>query len=486
MGAGQAFLHRRTAGVLLHVTSLPSGDLGPDAFRFADLLAEAGQSAWQVMPLGPPGAGRSPYAAHSAFAGDPGLISVQRLADDGFLEPGDVADDRESALRAAFRRFDSSQGGAYTLDGYLRYEWVDAWARWAALREQFGPCWWEWPAAFRDHRTAWENFSPELESEARFHAFLQMMFDLQWRGLRHHTHERGITLIGDLPIFVDRDSADVWANPGLFRLDEALEPYVVAGVPPDAFSATGQRWGNPVYDWPANRADGFAWWIARARRTFELVDVVRLDHFRGFQSYWEIPGSAETAIDGTWVDGPGIELFGALEAAVGKGRFIAEDLGMITDDVRTLRDDTGYPGMAVLQFAFGDRERTFQNPHLPHNHASRIVCYTGTHDNDTSCGWFESLDGETRATFARYNGSLPASTAEATDALIRMCYASPAQTAIVPFQDILQLGTGARMNIPGVAEGNWAWQFSWDQIDPARMGWLRSLAETYARLASNA
>ena len=485
--SNSVFTLRRTAGVLLHVTSLPSGDLGDDALHFAEYLKAAGQSAWQIMPLGPPGPGNSPYAARSAFAGNPGLISLERLAGEDLLDraeidrarPGDESA-REHLFRLAFDRFQLS-GHSQELEAFEHRDWVGPHSLWLALRNRYTRPWWEWPPVHRDVAAAFRSVDETLRAEMRYHAFVQFLFERQWQRVRDHARWLGLTLIGDLPIFVDRDSADAWANPSIFKLDEQLEPRVLAGVPPDAFSETGQRWGNPLYDWDAHRQTGYSWWISRVHRTFELVDVVRLDHFRGFQAAWEIPAEAETALEGSWVEGPGIDLFASLEAAVGKGRFIVEDLGMITDDVRFLRHSLGYPGMAVLQFAFGDRHNTFLNPHLPHNHEPRFVVYTGTHDNDTTAGWFANLGDLDRANLARYLGRMPSSPAEATDDLIRLCYASPARTAIVPLQDVLQLGSEARMNVPGVPEGNWAWRFSWDQIHPERTAWLRDLAETYGR-----
>ena len=485
------FTLRRTAGVLLHITSLPSGDLGDDALRFAEYLKAAGQSAWQIMPLGPPGPGNSPYAARSAFAGNPALISMQRLVEEGLLEPHEIdgahhgglrLDDsaREELLRRAFDRFQAS-GRGHEVDAFAQRDWVGPQSLWMALRNRYGRPWWEWSPEHRDSRVATHSLDEALQAEMRFHAFVQLVFERQWQRVRDHVRWLGLTLVGDLPIFVDRDSADAWANPEIFKLDADLEPRVVAGVPPDAFSETGQRWGNPLYDWPSNRASGYHWWVSRIQRTFELVDVVRLDHFRGFQAAWEIPADADTAMEGAWADGPGLELFASLEAAVGKGRFIVEDLGLITDDVRFLRHNLGYPGMAVLQFAFGDHHDTFLNPHLPHNHEARFVVYTGTHDNDTTAGWFTHLGDFERSNLVRYLGRLPAGPAEAADELIRLCYSSPARTAIVPFQDVLQLGSEARMNVPGVAEGNWSWRFSWDQVHPERTSWLRGLAETYGR-----
>lgn len=486
-----AFTFRRTAGILLHVSSLPSGDLGDDALRFAEYLRAAGQAAWQVMPLGPPGPGDSPYAARSAFAGNPGLISLEQLAHDGLLQRRRVDQARlagtlheprarEGLLREAFQRFEA-KGNVAALDEFAQRDWVESYALWVTLGRRHEAPWWEWPEEHRSPERAMRKLDAATRAEMRFHAFVQLTFERQWQRVRQHAHDLGLTLIGDLPIFVDLDSADAWANPSAFKLDAQYRPSVVAGVPPDAFSDTGQRWGNPVYDWDEARRTGFAWWVARMQRTFELVDLVRLDHFRGFEAAWEIPAEAETAVDGDWVAGPGLELFTVLEQAVGKGRFIIEDLGMITDEVRELRETLGYPGMAVLQFAFGDRHQTFANPHLPHNQGQRLVIFTGTHDNDTSAGWYEHLGEFERLNFVRYLGQKPATAAEAADALIRLCYASPARTAIVPLQDVLSLGSEARMNIPGTPEGNWTWRFSWDDVRPERTAWLRELAETYGR-----
>lgn len=487
----QPFTLRRTAGILLHLSSLPSGDLGDDAIRFAEYLREAGQSAWQIMPLGPPGSGNSPYAARSAFAGDPGLLSFDRLQDEGLVTPEEVESlrscgklqdkpCRETLLRTACTRFCDQGRGGY-LDEFEQRAWVRPYALWMALRSRFEQPWWEWPEEFRSPGRAFAAADDSLREEARFHAFAQLMFEWQWQRLRHRVHELELTLIGDLPIFVDRDSADAWASPEIFKLDAQHQPSVVAGVPPDAFSATGQRWGNPLYDWHALARTGYRWWVERMQRTFELVDIVRLDHFRGFQAAWEIPVESETAENGSWVDGPGVALFAALEEAVGKGHFIVEDLGMITEAVHDLRNALGYPGMAVLQFAFGDREYTFQNPHLPHNHDENLVVYTGTHDNDTTVGWYERLDAFNNSNLERYLGCRPPDASSATDAMIRLAYASPARTAIVPLQDVLELGTEARMNVPGVADGNWTWQFDWPQVSPERTRWLRELAETYSR-----
>lgn len=450
------------------------GDLGPDAHRFIMVLEEAGQSLWQFMPLGPPGAGDSPYAARSAFAGDPRMVSLELLADDGFLERADVPIERptrehhERLLRRAHRAFlDRGLGGE--LEAFAeRHGWARPYAKFAALRRLTGRPWWEWGEALPGDTAAEESFV----------LFGQYWFERHWQGLREHAARRKIRLMGDVPIFVDLDSADAWANRELFKLDAEGRPEVVAGVPPDAFSETGQRWGNPLYDWETHRRDGFRWWRERFAHLFSQVDAVRLDHFRGFVAAWEIPAENEDARAGEWVPGPGRELMDAILEATGGAPLAVEDLGMITPDVYALRDDLALPGMLVLQFAFGDEERTWHNPHLPHNHVVNAVAYTGTHDNDTTAGWWEKLDAVTRARVIAYLGGEPA---DAVLALIRLLQSSVAHTAIVPWQDWLRLGREARMNLPGTAEGNWQWHFSWEQVTPALPREMAAIAEVYGR-----
>ena len=492
---GQATRKPRRAGVLLHPTSLPgAAGLGPDAYRFVDFLREAGQTAWQIMPVGPPGPGNSPYASRSAFAGDPMLLSLEELRDRGWLGESDGlpevpgasdridylarAASREPLLRLAFERF-MADGGEAQLEAFREAcSWLTAYATFAALRASLGLPWWEWPADLRSAAVVRETgVRGALVAEVRYHEFLQLSFARQWAFLKSYANERGVQIIGDIPIFVDRDSADVWANPQLFKLDVDANPLVIAGVPPDAFSSSGQRWGNPVYDWAQARMTDYQWWAARLSRAFEMVDAVRLDHFRGFESAWEIPGDELTAVNGAWNPGPGRGLFDSLEARFGKLPIIVEDLGVITPAVRALRDGLGYPGMAVLQFAFGD---DWRNPYLPHNHIRELVAYTGTHDNDTTLGWFGSLGEHERGNVLRYLGR---DGSDIVSDLVRLVYESVADLAIIPMQDVLQLGNEARMNRPGEPEGNWTWRFQWDQLHPDRTAWLRELAERSGRTA---
>lgn len=451
------------------------GDVGPDAYRFVEFLQAAGQTWWQIMPVGPPGAGNSPYAARSAFAGDPRLISLERLVNDGLLDRRTAPAERpsnaihESLLRAAWRRLRESAGPGEVLAFAAEHPWVATYARYAARRVQSKLPWWQWPERLDD---------AALADEEAFQAFCQWVFQRQWLDLRRYAREHGVRIFGDLPIFVDLDSADVWADPGLFKLDAARRPQVVAGVPPDAFSATGQRWGNPLYDWDVQRRGGFAWWVRRMTRTFELVDAVRLDHFRGFVAAWEIPADAEDATLGQWVSGPGVDLFRAIDHALGWRAIAVEDLGMITPDVHVAREALGYPGMAVLQFGFGDTTRTFQNPHLPHNYEPNSVAYTGTHDNDTTAGWWASLDEDVKAVAVRYFGSPPVDPARE---LIRAVQGSVANTVIVPLQDWLGLSSTCRMNTPGVADGNWGWHFAWAEVPQGLAAEMREMAHVFGR-----
>lgn len=483
---------RRTAGILLHPTSLPgAGDLGSDAYRFVDFLAEAGQSLWQMLPVGPPGPSDSPYAARSAFAGDPTLISLERLAERGLLDESDVGDARqldphrrmpaavraykEPKFRKAFARFMAIDGDGHIARFEAARPWLREYAIFTALREVSGEPWWEWSPRFREPGGAPAYAGTSLADEVQYHEFLQYIFEDQWRALRTYAAKRGVQLWGDVPIFVDRDSADHWANQHLYKLDKDRNPTVFSGVPPDLFSETGQRWGNPVYDWPANRATGYQWWIDRFRRTFDLFDCVRVDHFRGFESYWEIPAGEETAVSGEWVPGPGKQLFDRLREALGSVPIIVEDLGIITDKVRALRDELGYPGMAVLQFAFGGDST---NPYLPKNHLPNQVVFTGTHDNDTTLGWWNAASKEERENAMRVLGSTGQ---HIVDDLIRAAFESVGETAIVPMQDVLALDSDARMNFPGKSEGNWHWRFTWDQLEKGRIEWLRRLTETCGR-----
>ncbi len=493
----------RGCGAVLHVTSLPGrfgiGDLGPEAYRFVEFLAAAGQSVWQVMPLGPTGFGDSPYQCFSAFAGNPMLVSPDLLVEEGWLAADDLASVpsfpaaavaysdvipwKEALLAKAHRGFRerATPWQKERFEAFRRAPSIAVWLRdyalFRTLKEHHGGAEWvSWdPAlAHREPRaleTARQKYSLEIER----HEFLQFVFFRQWAALRDHARLSGIRLLGDVPIFVAHDSADAWAHRNQFRLDSEGRPVVVAGVPPDYFSPTGQLWGNPLYDWCAMEADGFAWWVARLRTLFSLVDMIRLDHFRGFQAFWEIPATETTAIGGKWVEAPGEALFARIRDQLGDPPIVAEDLGVITPPVRSLRDGFGFPGMKVLQFAFGSGPDA---EYLPHNFPRHAVVYTGTHDNDTTEGWFDKAGSAEREGFARYVGSHDS----AASALIRLAYASVADLALVPMQDFLGLGSEARMNTPGRREGNWSWRFTWNQVESGLAERLAKLAYGYGRV----
>ncbi len=472
----------RSSGVLMHVTSLPNefaiGDLGPAAYRWVDTLAKAKQRWWQILPLGPPGAGYSPYQCFSAFAGNTDLISPALLVREGLVTRAEIkgllakrAVDRIDPARASKRPLLNAAidrvlaARIRTKTAHLRDEfeafcastaWLDDYALFMAVKDRYPTQWQSWPRRIlRREPATLEDLRRDLRQAYDLHRFGQFIFARQLRALKTHATERGVQLIGDIPIFVSPDSADVWARPELFELDRQRLPRAVAGVPPDMFSATGQRWGNPLYNWDAMERDGFQWWIDRVRATLEQVDLVRMDHFRGFAGYWRIPAKAPTAETGKWVKAPGKALFTALRKAIGKLPFIAEDLGVITPDVEALRDEFGLPGMRVLQFAFGGGD----NPFLPHNYPTNSVAYTGTHDNDTTAGWFRSADRETRKRIVKY---APEAKNDAAWALMRLAWGSVAKLAIAPVQDLLRLGNKSRMNLPGTATGNWTWRMRED------------------------
>lgn len=491
----------RSSGVLLHPTSLPGlygiGDLGPTADRFLDFLAAGRQKLWQVLPLGPTGYGNSPYQALSAFAGNPLLIAPERLAEDGLLTPAELDDHphfpegrvdfgavipwKMALLRQAFERYlgQASSPLRAELEAFCaeHAEWLGDYALFAALKEAHaGRSWAEWePALARREPAALAAAREGLAGEIAFQAFAQLLFARQWGHLRAGAAARGIKLLGDLALFVAYDSADVWAHPELFQLDADGRPTFVAGVPPDYFSPTGQRWGNPLYRWEALRQTGYAWWIARARRAFALYDYVRLDHFRGFHAYWEIPAASATAVEGRWAPGPADALFTALRQALGDVPFIAEDLGLITPGVHALRQRLGFPGMRVLQFAFGSNAH---NPHLPHTYTPDTVVYTGTHDNDTTRGWFAGLAGRERTYALRY---LRASEEDVVEELMRAALASVAALAVIPLQDALELSSEARMNVPSRPDGNWEWRYAAAELVPAVGKRLAQLVALYGR-----
>lgn len=502
----------RSSGILLHPTSLPSkfgvGDFGDEAYSFVDFLAASNQSLWQVLPLGPTGYGDSPYSSYSAFAGNTLLISPERLVEEGLLAAADLASAptfpeekvdygnaikfKNALLRKSFERFKETTDAQ--LHAYFEHfsqrasSWLEDYALFRALKdEQGGKAWNEWDArlARRDAATL-ESARERLHDEIEAQKFYQFLFFKQWAALLSYCKERGVRLIGDIPIFVARDSADVWMNPEEFKLDEDGNPTVVAGVPPDYFSKTGQLWGNPIYNWERMRADGFRWWIERVRASLELFDIVRIDHFRGFAASWEIPGGDKTAERGRWVEVPGRELFAAIKKALGDLPIIAEDLGVITPDVEALRDDFGLPGMRILQFAFGG---DVKNQDLPHNYIRNSVVYTGTHDNDTTVGWFNSVAGagSTRdaAQVERERrfclDYLNSDGREIQWGFIRALLASVADTAIVPLQDVLGLGTEARMNLPNTTSGNWAWRYKAGALTDEIRERLKKLTSIYGR-----
>ncbi len=467
----------RASGILLHPTSLPGpygiGDLGPAAYAFVDFLDGAGCRLWQMLPLGPTGYGDSPYQCFSAFAGNLYLISPDELLKDGWLHPLDLTDKPNFPLRRvdfgtlipwklslldkAFQRFEAQAAPEDRVDfeDFCRQHtaWLHDFALFMALKTLYGGLpWTEWPAALRRRDvSALEIASEQYARDIRRYKFYQYLFFKQWAALRDYAHERGIQLIGDIPIFVAHDSADVWAHPELFYLAPDGSPTVVAGVPPDYFSPTGQLWGNPLYRWEQHKKTGYQWWLRRFRATLSMVDIVRLDHFRGFAGYWEVPADAPTAETGRWVPGPGADFFAALRDGLGDLPVIAEDLGEITPDVIALRDQFDLPGMKILQFAFSGPD----NPFLPHNFTPNCVAYTGTHDNDTATAWYASAP-EWQRDFARRYLSVDGSRF-AWD-LIRMSWRSVAVFAIAPMQDILSLGSAARMNFPGRSAGNWGWR----------------------------
>jgi 4-alpha-glucanotransferase len=498
---------RRGSGVLLHPTSLPgpygSGDLGPSAERFLDFLAAAGQTYWQVLPLGPTGYGDSPYQTFSAFAGNPLLISPELLGEEGLL-PAGVLDDSPTfpagqvdygaagawkcrILALAFDRLrgHGSAGLREELQAFVaaNADWLEPFALFMALKDAHdGRPWpaWDSDIAAREPE-ALARWSARLESQARGHAFNQFLFFRQWQRLKAAATAKGIRIIGDAPIYVAHDSADCWVNRRLFHLRPDGSPALVAGVPPDYFSATGQLWGNPLYRWDILAEEGYQWWIDRLRMALSTVDVLRLDHFRGFAGYWAIPGEAATAETGTWEPGPGAPLFTALTRALDHLPLIAEDLGVITPDVVALRDRFHFPGMRVLQFAFDSFEAGPGNPHLPHNHVPNSVVYTGTHDNDTTAGWYRTASRRDRAFATAYARSSRKDPATVAWDIIRLAQASVARVAVAPLQDLLSLGSAARMNRPGQLGGNWQWRYEAEALTDELAARLAALTRLYGR-----
>jgi 4-alpha-glucanotransferase len=503
----------RRAGILLHVTSLPGaygvGDLGASAHEFIEFLAGAGQKIWQVLPLNPTGYGDSPYQCFSAFAGNPLFIDLEALREEGFLTTSDLANaphfpqdhvayDRvipfkQKLLHKAASAFsaDKTEADRVAFDTFCQREkqWLEDYALFMACKKVYDDrAWVHWEAGIRQRNPAelkrWRN---DLSSELEYHRFVQFQFFRQWEKVREQCRRRGISIMGDIPIYVAHDSADVWAHPELFRLDERGQPTAVAGVPPDYFSATGQLWGNPLYRWDVSAASGHGWWIDRCRASLAMFDLVRLDHFRGFEAYWEISATALTAAEGKWVNGPGTDFFRTLQTELKELPFVAENLGVITPGVEGLRHDFGFPGMSLLQFAFGNDP---QGPSFrPHNYSRELVAYTGGHDNDTTVGWWTS-SGVSESTRTEQDirqerdftrAYLGFQNEEVNWVFIRAVLASVANTAIVPLQDVLGLGSEARMNLPGTVSGNWRWRYGANRLTKEVREKLLGLTHLYDR-----
>ena len=502
------WLDRRGSGVLLHPTSLPGdfgiGTFGREARHFIDFLHEAGIGHWQICPLGPTSYGDSPYQSPSTFAGNPYLIDLLPLCQAGLVAQdslgpllflnhdrvdfGGIYKLKRPILRAAYEQFRTSKKTSLPYGDFDAFRarnagWLEPYACFMALKDHFdGQPWTQWPRTVCSYAAALKSpYRRKLDAEIESHMFGQYLFHGQWKELREYARRKKVSIIGDIPIFVALDSADVWANPDLFQFDtKKNQPLAVAGCPPDYFSADGQLWGNPLYDWDANAADGYAWWLNRLAACFELYDIVRIDHFRGFDTYWKIPFGAPNARTGAWIQGPGLKFFIAVKEAFPEARIIAEDLGELMPSVLTLRDQTGLPGMAILQFAFGGKA---DNLYLPHNLGPNQVLYPGTHDNDTSRGWYASADTVTRDHVRRY---FRISGEDVAWDFVRAGFAAVSRLAIFPLQDLLNLGSEARLNTPGIPVGNWSWRYRSSQLEHLRRHsapYLREIGALYGRLA---
>lgn len=479
----------RQAGVLMHITSLPEGNLGPDAYHFVDKLVEMGVSIWQTLPVNQPHDDQSPYQSVSAHAGHTGMISAQQLLNSGWCLPNEVTLSLSSLLSKVMSRLQSGEvlprtdGGGISWPGFARFcqtqqYWLEDFALFLSLREQHAhQSWHQWPQVYRMHDIlALQAYSAANQEKLTLIKFTQYVFFQQWAQLKTYANQHGIQLFGDIPIFVAYDSADVWAHPDWFKLDPDLNMTVVAGVPPDYFSETGQRWGNPHYDWQAMQADGFSWWLGRIDTQAQLFDVLRIDHFRGLQAAWEIPAYEPTAMNGAWYEAPGQALLQAISETFPQLSLVAEDLGIITADVDALRHAFDLPGMKILQFAFGGGE---DNPYLPENIEENSVAYTGTHGNDTTLGWYQVAPENVRNHLHYY---LKQEHPDMPNALIQLTFNCISRLAIVPIQDILGLDSQARMNTPGTIDGNWRWRMQWSQLTAEKMQSFRHLVEESGRL----
>ena len=493
---------KRVSGTILHLTSLPSqfgiGDMGESARHFVNFLVEAKQSIWQILPMNPPSAGLSPYQTLSAFAGNPMWIDLKGLCQEGWLLEESLQDAphfpehtfdealvkpwKSAKLKLALEGFQTKLIGKLAKEYQVflnTHFWLEDFALYMALKDEFeGMAWNQWQEPFKQRDLeALKQWKSAHQQQIEYYCFEQFVFFRQWFSLKKYANQRGVSIVGDIPIFVSHDSAEVWANPHLFQLDDAGLPKVIAGTPPDYFSATGQRWGNPLYDWNQMKSDDYHWWLQRLKMVLNLVDVVRIDHFRGFAQFWEIDSKEETAIHGKWVDGPGKGFFDAISQHLGELSLIAEDLGMITPDVIELRDSCHLPGMKVLQFAF---HQTKANDYIPHRIPKNSVIYTGTHDTSTTRGWYSEISDEARCYLNRYLWR-DLNESNIAHVLWREALASSAFMAIAPMQDWLNLGNEAKMNTPGTTDGNWTWRMSQDAMSGDLSHWLAGLSHLYER-----
>ncbi|MET3645067.1 4-alpha-glucanotransferase [Streptococcus gallinaceus] len=500
-------MKERQSGVLMHISSLPGqygiGSMGKAAYDFVDFLVRTKQRYWQILPLGPTSYGDSPYQSFSAFAGNTNFIDLDFLVEQGLLTAEDLdgvffGDNpsqvdyaqlfqvRRPILEKAVVRFKEQDVPAgYQVFLEEQKDWLDTFAEYMAIKEHFDlKAWTEWEddAIRLRQPQALEDYRARLADAIDYHRVTQYFFFSQWHALKTYANEHGIEFVGDMPIYIAADSSDMWANPQFFKTDEEGRPSVVAGCPPDGFSAVGQLWGNPIYDWDAMKADGFTWWVARLRESFKIYDMVRIDHFIGFASFWEIPAGEETAVNGYRVEAPGFELFETIKAELGDLNIIAEDLGSVTDKVIELRETTGFPGMKVLQFAFNPNGDSIE---MPHNHCNNVVAYTGTHDNHTLKGWYEAEMGQEGRDFLdKYSNRRPDETVR--QAMFRMLFSSVAFMAVVTMQDLLDLDASTRMNLPNTLGGNWVWRMTADQLTPAIEAELLDYTETYRRVNTEA
>lgn len=494
-------MNKRSSGILLHITSLPGsegvGTLGDEAYRFVDFLAETKQKIWQILPLGPVGYGHSPYQCYSAFAGNILLIDLQQITEDGWLEKADIKNKphfssknaeflkveqwKVSLLRKAFQKFQHENYGNLYHDYQLFLKehswWLKDFALFMAAKNHFkNEIWTAWPEELKFRNPVGvHKMQAKLEPEIDFWKFMQFCFFRQWFALKNYANSKGVQILGDMPLYVSTDSVDVWTNPDIFILDKNLRPSEVGGVPPDYFSDDGQLWGNPVFNWKRLEDRDFDWWLARLHFNLKLFDQVRIDHFRGLESFWSVPAGEKTAKNGIWKPAKGFQVLEKFQKQMGTPSLIAEDLGFITPEVKKLRTDFNLPGMKVFQFAFLSDAG---NHNLPHNYEPNFVAYTGTHDNDTTLGWLKSTKGEEKKSAKKY---LKGSSKKALRNAVEFVWASVANTAVAPLQDILELGTKARMNTPGVANGNWEWRFQWKQLKCRQKEFLKTITEMYYR-----